>query len=100
MGTHNLKRTLKQASHQDVFSRANLKLGTFPTLRTIIFSRLFPVKTFTALLDAILSNATAFTSSILSPTSRPPCSVKEKKDLKGQELCKEEHLKMYVKMKT
>uniref|UniRef100_A0A8C9RQY9 Uncharacterized protein n=1 Tax=Scleropages formosus TaxID=113540 RepID=A0A8C9RQY9_SCLFO len=50
--------------------------GTLPTRRTTIRSRLFPVRTFTALLIVMLSRLTPFTSTSLSPTHRPAFSVR------------------------
>uniref|UniRef100_A0A8D3CRZ0 Uncharacterized protein n=1 Tax=Scophthalmus maximus TaxID=52904 RepID=A0A8D3CRZ0_SCOMX len=45
--------------------------GTLPTRLTTVLSRLFPVRTLTALLMVMLSRLTPFTSTSLSPTSRP-----------------------------
>uniref|UniRef100_A0A3B4WX71 Uncharacterized protein n=1 Tax=Seriola lalandi dorsalis TaxID=1841481 RepID=A0A3B4WX71_SERLL len=53
--------------------------GTLPTRRTTILSLLFPVRTFTALLMVMLSRLMPFTSTSLSPTSRPASSVKQEK---------------------
>uniref|UniRef100_A0A8C4F0S5 Uncharacterized protein n=1 Tax=Dicentrarchus labrax TaxID=13489 RepID=A0A8C4F0S5_DICLA len=49
--------------------------GTLPTRLTTILSLLFPVRTFTALLMVMLSRLIPFTSTSLSPTSRPASSV-------------------------
>uniref|UniRef100_A0A3Q2YYB2 Uncharacterized protein n=1 Tax=Hippocampus comes TaxID=109280 RepID=A0A3Q2YYB2_HIPCM len=49
--------------------------GTLPTRLTTILSLLLPVRTFTALLMVMLSRLTPFTSTSLSPTSRPASSV-------------------------
>uniref|UniRef100_A0A4W6C2P3 Uncharacterized protein n=1 Tax=Lates calcarifer TaxID=8187 RepID=A0A4W6C2P3_LATCA len=49
--------------------------GTLPTRLTTILSRLFPVRTFTALLMVMLSRLMPFTSTSLSPTSRPASST-------------------------
>uniref|UniRef100_A0A667ZYH8 Uncharacterized protein n=1 Tax=Myripristis murdjan TaxID=586833 RepID=A0A667ZYH8_9TELE len=49
--------------------------GTLPTRLTTILSLLFPVRTLTALLMVMLSRLTPFTSTSLSPTRRPACSV-------------------------
>uniref|UniRef100_A0A8C8J0G9 Uncharacterized protein n=2 Tax=Oncorhynchus TaxID=8016 RepID=A0A8C8J0G9_ONCTS len=49
--------------------------GTLPTRLTTILSLLFPVRTLTALLIVMLSKLTPFTSTSLSPTHRPACSV-------------------------
>uniref|UniRef100_A0A8C4VX38 Uncharacterized protein n=1 Tax=Gopherus evgoodei TaxID=1825980 RepID=A0A8C4VX38_9SAUR len=46
--------------------------GTFPMRLSIIRSRLFPVRTLTALPMVMLSKLTPFTSVILSPMHRPP----------------------------
>uniref|UniRef100_A0A3Q1IZ56 Uncharacterized protein n=1 Tax=Anabas testudineus TaxID=64144 RepID=A0A3Q1IZ56_ANATE len=48
--------------------------GTLPTRLTTILSLLFPVRTFTALLMVMLSRLMPFTSTSLSPTSRPASS--------------------------
>uniref|UniRef100_A0A3P8V946 Uncharacterized protein n=1 Tax=Cynoglossus semilaevis TaxID=244447 RepID=A0A3P8V946_CYNSE len=48
--------------------------GTFPTRLTTILSLLFPVSTLTALLMVMLSKLIPFTSTSLSPTSRPASS--------------------------
>uniref|UniRef100_A0A7N8YD08 Uncharacterized protein n=1 Tax=Mastacembelus armatus TaxID=205130 RepID=A0A7N8YD08_9TELE len=49
--------------------------GTLPTRLTTILSLLFPVRTFTALLMVMLSKLMPLTSTSLSPTSRPACSL-------------------------
>uniref|UniRef100_A0A671YGN9 Uncharacterized protein n=1 Tax=Sparus aurata TaxID=8175 RepID=A0A671YGN9_SPAAU len=49
--------------------------GTLPTRLTTILSLLLPVSTFTALLMVMLSRLTPFTSTSLSPTSRPASSM-------------------------
>lgn len=49
--------------------------GTLPTRLTTILSRLLPVSTLTALLMVMLSRLIPFTSTSLSPTSRPASSV-------------------------
>uniref|UniRef100_A0A8C7MB10 Uncharacterized protein n=1 Tax=Oncorhynchus kisutch TaxID=8019 RepID=A0A8C7MB10_ONCKI len=49
--------------------------GTLPTRLTTILSLLFPVRTLTALLIVMLSKLTPFTSTSLSPTHRPACSL-------------------------
>uniref|UniRef100_A0A3Q4GTZ1 Uncharacterized protein n=1 Tax=Neolamprologus brichardi TaxID=32507 RepID=A0A3Q4GTZ1_NEOBR len=48
--------------------------GTLPTRLTTILSLLLPVSTFTALLMVMLSRLMPFTSTSLSPTSRPAAS--------------------------
>uniref|UniRef100_A0A665WDB7 Uncharacterized protein n=1 Tax=Echeneis naucrates TaxID=173247 RepID=A0A665WDB7_ECHNA len=53
--------------------------GTLPTRRTTILSLLFPVRTFTALLMVILSRLMPFTSTSLSPTSKPASSLDQQK---------------------
>uniref|UniRef100_A0A3B4CLP3 Uncharacterized protein n=1 Tax=Pygocentrus nattereri TaxID=42514 RepID=A0A3B4CLP3_PYGNA len=49
--------------------------GTFPTRLTTMRRRLFPVRTFTALLIVMLSRLIPFTSTSLSPTHNPANSV-------------------------
>uniref|UniRef100_A0A670I3D8 Uncharacterized protein n=1 Tax=Podarcis muralis TaxID=64176 RepID=A0A670I3D8_PODMU len=49
--------------------------GTLPMRLTTIRSRLFPVRTLTALPIVMFSKLTLFTSVILSPTHSPACSV-------------------------
>uniref|UniRef100_A0A3Q0RR03 Uncharacterized protein n=1 Tax=Amphilophus citrinellus TaxID=61819 RepID=A0A3Q0RR03_AMPCI len=49
--------------------------GTLPTRLTTILSLLLPVSTFTALLMVMLSRLMPFTSTSLSPTSRPAASA-------------------------
>lgn len=49
--------------------------GILPTRLTTIRNRLLPVRTFTALLMVMLSKVTPFTSTSLSPTVSPACSV-------------------------
>uniref|UniRef100_A0A8C1V2A2 Uncharacterized protein n=1 Tax=Cyprinus carpio TaxID=7962 RepID=A0A8C1V2A2_CYPCA len=49
--------------------------GTFPTRLTTMRRRLFPVRTFTALLIVMLSRLMPFTSTSLSPTHRPANSL-------------------------
>uniref|UniRef100_A0A672GWS2 Uncharacterized protein n=1 Tax=Salarias fasciatus TaxID=181472 RepID=A0A672GWS2_SALFA len=53
--------------------------GTFPTRLTTILSLLLPVRTLTALLMVMLSRLTPFTSTSLSPTSRPASSRNQRK---------------------
>lgn len=54
--------------------------GTFPTRLTTIRRRLFPVRTFTALLIVMLSKLMPFTSTSLSPTVKPASSVPSNKE--------------------
>uniref|UniRef100_A0A8D2LGU4 Uncharacterized protein n=1 Tax=Varanus komodoensis TaxID=61221 RepID=A0A8D2LGU4_VARKO len=49
--------------------------GTLPMRLTTIRSRLFPVRTLTALPIVMFSRLTLFTSVILSPTHSPACSI-------------------------
>uniref|UniRef100_A0A3B5K3H1 Uncharacterized protein n=1 Tax=Takifugu rubripes TaxID=31033 RepID=A0A3B5K3H1_TAKRU len=49
--------------------------GTLPTRLTTILSLLLPVSTLTALLMVMLSRLMPFTSTSLSPTSKPASSV-------------------------
>uniref|UniRef100_A0A3B4A687 Uncharacterized protein n=1 Tax=Periophthalmus magnuspinnatus TaxID=409849 RepID=A0A3B4A687_9GOBI len=55
--------------------------GILPTLRTTMRSRLFPVRTLTALLMVMLSMLTPFTSTSLSPTVSPACAGETKHTL-------------------
>lgn len=64
-----------QASHHVVFSLENLMPGTRPMRLTIMWSRLLPVSTFTALPMVVLSRLSPFTSVILSPMHRPARSA-------------------------
>uniref|UniRef100_A0A8D0H651 Uncharacterized protein n=1 Tax=Sphenodon punctatus TaxID=8508 RepID=A0A8D0H651_SPHPU len=54
--------------------------GTLPMRRTTIRSRLFPVRTLTALPMVMCSRLTLFTSVILSPTHRPASSGRGKRN--------------------
>uniref|UniRef100_A0A667XA46 Uncharacterized protein n=1 Tax=Myripristis murdjan TaxID=586833 RepID=A0A667XA46_9TELE len=49
--------------------------GILPTRLTTILSLLLPVRTFTALLMVMLSRLIPFTSTSLSPTHKPACSL-------------------------